>query len=532
MDGKIVQDLRSNLPKGSNAIAVSSARTEENETFLAINSHQPLEGWYSWYETHLISDEGMNILGGTFPGGVTIFHGTNEHLGWAHTVNYADFSDVYQLVMHPSKRLFYKLDNKWHKLEKKPIWSWLKILGPLKIPVRRWIYQSAHGPVFKTGHGFYGWNFVSQRAIRSIEQWYRMNRANNFNAFKNALQLQGIPCTNIVYADRDDNLFYISNGNFPNRSPAYDWKKVLPGDKSELVWKDNYFPIDSLPQVFNPSSGYVYNTNHTPFAASDPADNPPMSALHEQMGFQTGEMKNNRSNRFRELIQQYPQMSYEDFKRIKFDRAYPGNLRQNHMVNQEMLLNMDPESYPDIEPSICNLQYWDRSTEPDNKTAALFEICLHEINQLLREGDHITPFTPLSADIYARGIRKAQEKLIRQFGSIEIPLGNVTRHVRGSVNLPIGGGRDVLAAIHGELQEDGTYKAISGESYILLVRYSREGDPKLESIHAYGSSSKPGSPHYTDQMEPFVKQELKEMHLSLDDVKANAARQYHPVALE
>ena len=67
-------------------------------------SHQfpsTVKGWYSWYEAHLISDEGLNILGGTFPGGMVIFHGVNEHLGWAHTVNHADFSDVYKLTMHP-----------------------------------------------------------------------------------------------------------------------------------------------------------------------------------------------------------------------------------------------------------------------------------------------------------------------------------------------------------------------------------------------------------------------------------------------
>jgi len=88
MNGKIVKELKNNFPKGSNAIAISNKKTTDGKTYLAINSHQPLEGWYSWYEAHLISDEGLNILGGTFPGGLVIFHGVNEHLGWAHTVNH------------------------------------------------------------------------------------------------------------------------------------------------------------------------------------------------------------------------------------------------------------------------------------------------------------------------------------------------------------------------------------------------------------------------------------------------------------
>jgi acyl-homoserine-lactone acylase len=67
-----------NAPKGSNGFALNGNKTKDGNTYLGINSHQPLEGPYSWYEAHLHSDEGWDILGGTFPGGVTIFHGANK----------------------------------------------------------------------------------------------------------------------------------------------------------------------------------------------------------------------------------------------------------------------------------------------------------------------------------------------------------------------------------------------------------------------------------------------------------------------
>ena len=96
-----------------------------------------------------------------------------------------------------------------------------------------------------------------------------MNRANNLEQFKSALDLQGIPCTNIVYADDEDNIFYISNGKLPKREAEYNWREVLPGDNSNLQWDEGYWPLDSLPQVLNPNSGYVFNTNNTPFFSSD-----------------------------------------------------------------------------------------------------------------------------------------------------------------------------------------------------------------------------------------------------------------------
>src|SRR5690606_35728931 len=84
----VIKMLKGNLevgnliaPKGSNAIAISRDKTTNGKTFLAINSHQPLEGPFSWYEAHLQSDEGLNVMGGTFPGGATIFHGVNDSLG-------------------------------------------------------------------------------------------------------------------------------------------------------------------------------------------------------------------------------------------------------------------------------------------------------------------------------------------------------------------------------------------------------------------------------------------------------------------
>ena len=90
--------------KGSNLLAVSRSRTQSNETFLAINTHQPLEGPTSWYEAHLVSKEGTNIIGAAFPGSPCLLTGANRFLGWTHTVNYPDKADVYALEMHPSKK--------------------------------------------------------------------------------------------------------------------------------------------------------------------------------------------------------------------------------------------------------------------------------------------------------------------------------------------------------------------------------------------------------------------------------------------
>jgi acyl-homoserine-lactone acylase len=84
VSGKVETIPIDSNPKGSNAIAVHSSRTDSGENFLAINSHQPLDGPVAWYEAHLHSEEDWNIVGGLFPGGAMIFHGVNEHLWDGH----------------------------------------------------------------------------------------------------------------------------------------------------------------------------------------------------------------------------------------------------------------------------------------------------------------------------------------------------------------------------------------------------------------------------------------------------------------
>lgn len=525
LDHRILPNSGPNFPKGSNAIAISREKTQDGKTFLAINSHQPLEGWYSWYEAHLISEEGLNILGGTFPGGATIFHGVNENLGWAHTVNHVDLSDIYQLDMHPQNELYYKYDESWLKLEELVYRAKVKI-GPFKIPVRQKIYRSVYGPTFKTKQGFLAWRFVVGQDIRAIEQWYRMNKAQNYTQFRAALEMQAIPCTNIVYADRQDTLLFISNATAPIRDPSYQWRHLLPGNTAATNW-DAFYPLDSLPQVLKPKSGYLYNTNNTPYSASAMEDNPRLKDSQHTMSFQMADMENSRSLRFQELISSFEKLTYKQFKRIKFDQQYGDHIKSRELLNLNLLFELSPDDLAEISPEIQQLKDWDRSFAIDNTTAPLFICTLQKLLQNLREQGRLQWRGTLTKAAAREAITEAKAFLIKHYGSTKVPLGNFQRHRRGKVDLPLAGGPDVLAAMYSVEQADGTFKGVAGESYILLARFGPD-EVEIESIHAYGSSEKPESPHYTDQMDLFVRQQLKTMSLNKANVLQEAKRVYSP----
>ena len=529
LGGTIIKDLKSDVPKGSNAFAFSKKKTTDGKTYLAVNSHQPLEGWYSWYEAHLISEEGMNILGGTFAGGICVFHGANENLGWAHTVNHADFSDVYKLEMHPEKDDFYKFDEDWVELKHKRYWSWLK-LGPIKVPITKSIYESKYGLTFKTDDGVFAWRFVVGKSIKMAEQWYRMNKASNFKEFKNALEMRGIAALNIVYADKEDNIYYVSNGSFPERDPNYDWSKVLPGNTSKTLWNDTLVPFDSLPQVLNPSSGWVFNTNNTPFSATDSVNNFKETALNKQMGYQVTGMENNRSSRFLELMQVYDSISYEDFKTIKYDNQYPKKMMTRTALNLEDLMHLNPADYPKISEAIKLLNTWDRKTDKTNKTAALYILTWMHLNEKRKQEGRDVRRGSVTLEDCVFGITKAKEELLKNYGSLQIELGELQRHTRGDVNLPIGGAPDILAAIYSKKvnETDKTYRAFAGESHIELIRFSDKGT-EIETINSYGSNANIGDKHATSQMEDFTNYKLKKMTLNKAEVLKNAVKIYSPM---
>ena len=221
--------------RGSNTFGFNSTKTKDGNTYLAINTHQPLDGPVSWYEAHLCSDEGTNIIGALFAGSPNILIGANENLAWAHTVNQPDKTDVFELEMHPNKKLHYRIDNEYLKLEKYKADLRFKILG-ISIPIKKKYYQSIYGPTLKNNSGYYSIRTPALFEIRALNQWWLMNKAKNFSEFYNALKMKALPGYNIGYADKNDTIFYISNGLIPIRNKGYDWENVVPGNTRKTLW--------------------------------------------------------------------------------------------------------------------------------------------------------------------------------------------------------------------------------------------------------------------------------------------------------
>ena len=505
---------------GSNGFAFNSLKTTDGKSYLNINTHQPLEGPFAWYEAHVNSDEGWNMLGGLFPGLPLPVIGTNENLGWTHTYNYPDMNDVFQLIINPKNKNQYKLDGRWEDFEIKKIKLKVKSLLGVKIKVGRNIIWSKFGPVIKNKKGYFAFFSQSLNNISAIEQWLKMNKAKNFDEFEDALKLLGIPRFNIVYADRDDNIFYMSNARLSVRDESINWRNLVIGDTSSIILND-YHPYEDLPKLLNPPSGYLFNTNNSPFNSTTKEYN----LLEENYSstFSYKEKENNRSLRFMQIIKDYDKLSFDNFKIIKYDQQYPDSLAYVGNIAKIFNFDTDDDTLNDILNIIKN---WDKKGSYNNLGAAHWSLFYRFILELLSENDlKVTDEIPIK--LFNEALQKTRKHLIKYFGRVDILLGDLQRHTRGEISLPVSGLIDMIAPTYVTKYKDGTYRSVSGESYIMLVKYS-DSNIEIETVVPYGNSNDPLSPHYTDQMKLYIDKKTKSMTLDRETIYKNAASIYNP----
>ena len=507
---------------GSNVIAMNSSKTKSGETFLAINTHQPLEGPTSWYEVHLNSDEGTNIIGTMYPGTPNVLIGVNEHLGWSHTVNYPDKTDVFKLKMKNKRK--YIVDDMEYDLEKHKAKITIKILGiPFKI--NRKYYKSIYGPTLKNKSGYYSIRTPTLFNVRALEQWWKMGKAKNFSEFYDAYKMKQIPGFNVGYADKYDTIFYMSNGILPKRAAGYNWKGIVPGDTMETLWTE-YHEIEDLPQVIQPKSGFIYNANHSPFKSTSADENPIEKNYSERMGYETYD--NNRSTRLLELIESYDKVSYNDFKDIKYDNSFPSKFSYNFM-DINLIDEIELETSHELFEIVNEIQNWNRKTDINSIGAGLYGVLYYQL--VYNYADQIRKLSsdekPVSKEIILSAVSDIKSYLIEHFGKVKITLGEFQKLVRGDKELPIWGLPDVITAMSSRPYKDGKHKVFAGESYIGLVRFTEDG-PEMESIISFGNSDDPNSDHYTDQMEMYSKFQTKKMTFDKDEIYSKAKSIYNP----
>ena len=194
---------------------------------------------------------------------------------------------------------------------------------------------------------------------------------------------------------------------------------------------------------------------------------------------------------------------------------------------------MDEKKYPDIADAIGIMKAWavNRSGDIADTNATLVYKWIYgtyfAINNEIEK--HFIKDPAYKLDYFADGVRRAKTEMMNDFGKLNVPLGDYQRHQRGDIDLPTSGGPDMFAAKYGDPYGKGKRRISSGESYILLSKFKKDGSlPELRSIICYGSSNTAGAKHYTDQMQMYVHNQTKQESLSKEWAYKHAERIYKP----
>jgi acyl-homoserine lactone acylase PvdQ len=200
---------------GSNNWAVAGSRTAGGKPVLASDPHQPFWLPSSWYEygLHGPDDE---AVGAGHPGVPAMFWGMNGRIAWGITNDGSSTRDLYREAVHPDNPALYRDGDRWLPFVEEEIVVAVRGREPerhvRRSTVRGPICNAFLTPVREGGDPPLALRWVGQEPIDDVQTLLRLNRAQSWSEFRDALEDWAIPIFNWVCADVEGNIGYQQAG--------------------------------------------------------------------------------------------------------------------------------------------------------------------------------------------------------------------------------------------------------------------------------------------------------------------------------
>ena len=520
---------------GSNMWAVTPAKSASGAALLFINPHQPFFGVGQWYEGHVHSATGWNMSGASFYGSGFPTIGHNETLGWSHTVNDPDIADVWaEKFDDPKNPLNYRYDHKGLKgYRVASEWTEpIKIKNGDNLATKTYKFRKTHhGPIVAVRNGV---PMALRMALFEeggmVEQWYDMGHARSVEEFKKIMSRCRVPMFNAVAADAKGNIYYVYNGAVPRRSTKFDWRKPVDGSDAETEWQ-GYHKFDELPQMLNPRANYVQNCNQTPFTTISEG-NPEAVKFPEYM---TREADNARAKMSRRILEQNAKFTFDDWSKAAWDtRIIESEMQIPEIVAEwERLKTKDSGRADKLNDVIAELKAFNHEMTHDSKAATIFALWFYNMNLARMMQDEFKRIKILESSI---------AELERDWGTWQVAWGEINRVQKiqsggeleafsdAKKSFPVLGAPGWLGIINNfyARQEKGQKRryGVAGTSFVSVVEFGPQ--VRARSTLVMAQSADPSSPNYLDQVELYAKREFKPAYFTLDEIKKNSKRVYHP----
>lgn len=346
---------------GSNNWVVSGEKTETGMPILANDPHLGIQMPSIWYEIGLHCERcSIQVAGFSFAGMPGVIIGHNADIAWGVTNLGPDVQDLYVEKVNPNNPDQYEFKGKWMDMQVR--YEKISVAGedePRVLQVR----STQHGPIINDvlqGAGEewgYGWQPLALKwtALEPgtlAQAVIMLDKAQDYDQFRQALQLWDIAAQNFVYADIEGNIAYQSTGRIPIRAQG-DGTVPVPGWKGDYEWKGE-IPFEEMPFLLNPPDGFIVTANNAVVDWKYPY----FISSEWAAGY--------RAQRITDLLSAQETLTLEDMGRIQMD-SY------NYSAGEVMpyLLALKPED-AELQQALEALSGWDLQMRQDSSPAAVY----------------------------------------------------------------------------------------------------------------------------------------------------------------
>jgi len=406
------------------------------------------------------------------------------------------------------------------------------------------VYRTHHGPIVGSTKEKWVSIRLMQEPVKALTQSYTRTKAKDYKAFKQTMELHTNSSNNTIYADADGNIAYFHGNFIPKRDPKFDWTKPVDGSDPATEWR-GLLSVDESPNLLNPASGWLYNSNNWPWSAAGPsslkrADYPVYvdSGVESARGLHAIRVLENKKDFTLDSLIAAAYDSYLTW----FEKPIPALLRA-----WDQAPATDPLKAK-LGEQIALLRAWDLRWSVTSIPTSLALFWGEDIQRRVggdarRAGmssvDYIASKAP--AEQLLQSLSTASDKLAADFGTWKTPWGDINRFQRltddivhpfsdAAPSIPVGftSGTWGSLASFGARPYKGSkkYYGTSGNSFVAVVEFGRT--VRAKAVTAGGESGNPSSPHFNDQAKRYSTGDLREVYFYPSQLKGHTERTYHP----
>jgi acyl-homoserine-lactone acylase len=532
--------------QGSNGIAIGPLKSASGNPLLLINPHT---SFYFRDVVHVASGEGLNAYGAVTWGQMFVYQGFNEHAGWMHTTSGLDNRDEFAVALAtlPGGQLGYRFGADIRPMGLKPITVRVRQADGSLAPRTITTMHTLHGPVVRSERGRLISFAIMNDPVKALEQSFRRTKARNLKEFLAVAALRANSSNNTLFADSSGNIAYLHPQYVPIRDHRFDYRGVVDGSNPRTGWRALQ-TVDSLPNVINPASGFVFNSNDAPWPAAGEGTLDPkrFPAYMDQYG------RRARTDHALQLLTGGGKVSPVGLRDIAYDAANPGfdRLLPGLFAAYDGLARGNPRR-AQLAQAVSLLRRWDRRWGKDSEALSLAVTWAELMWQRA-----LGPDQPVNLEevAYARmiampaaakldALEGAVAALRKRHGDWRVKWGDINRlqRIDGAIVQKFDDRKPSIAvgfpeARWGSLASFVTVSpdtkkryGVRGNSFVAVVEFTKQG-PEAMAVTTGGVNSDPGSPHFFDQGQAYADGVLIPVAFDARSIAAQAVEIYSPGA--